>query len=86
MKDYIVSPKRRKRLMKIAKYCANVRRMAGITQEQVAIDVGCSKSNVSAFEHGNNDSATIYQWYIDYERYADIPYAHMSGQGGANGK
>ncbi len=76
MKDYITSPKRRRTLLKIARYCAYLRRSAGITQEEVANAVGCSKSNVSAFEHGQNDSATIYQWYLDRDGEALLDYMY----------
>lgn len=48
----------------IGRKCAAFRRMLGITQEQVARDVGCSRSNISAFERGRTDSATIFLWYI----------------------
>lgn len=84
MKDYITSPKRRRTLLKIARYCANLRRSAGITQEEVANAVGCSKSNVSAFEHGQNDSATIYQWYLSFEQYETI--VQTSGQRSSHDK
>lgn len=44
--------------------CQEFRRELGYTQNQVAQELGCSAENVSAFENGRNDNATILCWYI----------------------
>ena len=40
------------------------RRKNGVKQIEVAFEVGTSLTNISAFERGMNDSATILLWYV----------------------
>lgn len=40
------------------------RREHGITQLYIAIELGTTFTNISAFERGVNDSATILLWYV----------------------
>lgn len=55
----------RKELLKLVGFrCKRFRLEMGRTQKEVAIDCGCHNSNVSAFERGDNDSATLLLWYI----------------------
>lgn len=44
--------------------CKKFRLLRGITQKEVASECGCHNTNVSAFERGENDSATILLWYL----------------------
>lgn len=45
--------------------CKLIRERAGLTQAQVAEILGFTPQNISAFEMGRNDSATILLWYIE---------------------
>lgn len=49
---------------RLGRMCAEYRKQIGVTQSEVAREVGCSRSNISAFEHGRTDSALIFLWYI----------------------
>lgn len=40
------------------------RREHGIRQLDIAIELGTTFTNISAFERGKNDSANILLWYI----------------------
>lgn len=54
-----------KRLEYIGKLCAEYRKeYLKLKQSDVAVDVGCSKENIAAFEQGRNNSARILLWYI----------------------
>ena len=44
--------------------CKKERKKAGYTQLQVAIKLGYSPENISAFECGRNDNVTIFLWYL----------------------
>lgn len=59
-----MSPAQRDLQRKIAKACKQKRVELGYTQAQVAEEVKTSPQDVSAFETGRNNSATIYHWYI----------------------
>lgn len=45
--------------------CKEFREKIGYTQFDVAKELDCSKENISAFETGRNNSAIIYNWYIE---------------------
>ena len=44
--------------------CRNHRLELGYRQADVAKECYCNNTNVSAFERGENDSATLLCWYI----------------------
>lgn len=48
----------------IGRKCANFRRSIGYTQQQVANELGYTKSNISMFENGKNYNMTILLWYL----------------------
>lgn len=50
----------------IGKMCADFRRKIGITQQQIADEMGYSVYNISAFENGRNNSCKILAWYLDH--------------------
>lgn len=52
------------RLKDIGNICRHHRERLGITQNQVAKDVGCSVKNVSAFENNRNRSLRVFCWYL----------------------
>lgn len=60
----------------LGKRCKQYRVEHGYLQANVANDTGYSKENVSAFETGRNDNATILLWYfahgMKYEHLIDI--------------
>ena len=48
----------------IGQKCANFRRLIGISQQQVANELGYTRSNISMFENGKNYNMTILLWYL----------------------
>jgi len=48
----------------LGKLCQSHRVKLNKTQFQVAIDLNCSKENVSKFELGKNDNVNIFLWYL----------------------
>lgn len=59
------SPIRRADLKRIGEACRKFRKERGITLYEVAKNVCTSQYNISIFENGRNDSATIYNWYLE---------------------
>lgn len=59
------SPIRRLDLERIGAACRKFRKERGISLYEVARNVCTSQCNVSMFEAGKNDSATIYNWYLE---------------------
>lgn len=53
-------------LATIGEYCAMTRLKKGISQREVARELGCTSQNVSSFERGNNNNALILIWYIKH--------------------
>lgn len=51
-------------LKHIGKMCADARRKNGLTQLQVAYEIGYTSENISAFECGRNDNLRIFLWYL----------------------
>ena len=60
----VYSPIRRDDLKRIGQACRKFRKDRGITLYEVAKAVCTSMENVSMFENGRNDCATIYNWYL----------------------
>lgn len=60
----VYSPIRRRDLEMIGQACRKFRKDRGITLYEVAKNVCTSMENVSMFESGKNDCATIYNWYL----------------------
>lgn len=48
----------------IGQKCANFRRLIGVSQQQVADDLGYTRTNISMFENGKNYNMTILLWYL----------------------
>ncbi len=48
----------------IGKKCANFRRLIGYSQQQVADELGYSRTNISMFENDKNYNMTILLWYL----------------------
>lgn len=48
----------------IGQQCRTLRKKLGLKQSDVAVEIGCSKENISAFECGRNNNALILAWYI----------------------
>jgi transcriptional regulator with XRE-family HTH domain len=48
----------------IGKKCANFRRLIGYSQQQVADELGYSRTNISMFENGKNYNMAILLWYV----------------------
>ena len=65
MRTCNISPVRRADINRIGEACKKFRKERGITLYEVAKIVCTSIYNVSAFESGRNDSATIYNWYLE---------------------
>lgn len=55
---------KRHTLKVIGRAAGDWRRENGMTQLDIAIELGTTFTNISAFERGRNDSATILLWYI----------------------
>ena len=51
----------------IGQKCANFRRLIGISQQQVADELGYTRTNISMFENGKNYNMTILLWYLKRE-------------------
>lgn len=41
------------------------RKASGVTQTQIAKDLNCTRSNISAFEQGITSSGRVLMYYID---------------------
>lgn len=50
--------------MTIGRKCANFRRLIGYSQQQVADELGYTRTNISMFENGKNYNMTILLWYL----------------------
>ncbi len=50
--------------MSIGKRCANFRRLIGYSQQQVADELGYTRTNISMFENGKNYNMNILLWYL----------------------
>ena len=50
--------------MSIGKRCANFRRLIGYSQQQVANELGYTRTNISMFENGKNYNMNILLWYL----------------------
>lgn len=50
--------------LKIGQKCANFRRLIGVSQQQVADELGYTRTNISMFENGKNYNMTILLWYL----------------------
>ena len=48
----------------IGRKCANFRRLIGYSQQQVADELGYSRTNISMFENGKNYNMNILLWYL----------------------
>lgn len=48
----------------IGQKCANFRRLIGISQQQVADELGYTRTNISMFENGKNYNMIILLWYL----------------------
>lgn len=55
---------KRHTLKTIGRAAGEWRREKGITQLDIAIELGTTFTNISAFERGMNDSAMILLWYV----------------------
>lgn len=55
---------KRRTLKTIGNAAGEWRRKNEITQLYIAIELGTTFTNISAFERGMNDSATILLWYV----------------------
>ena len=55
---------KRHTLKTIGSAAGDWRREKGITQLDIAIELGTTFTNISAFERGVNDSAMILLWYV----------------------
>ena len=62
----LLTPQKRKALEEIGRECKRIRTSCGYTQKQVAEEVGDHPVNISTFESGHNNSATILNWYIEH--------------------
>ena len=51
-------------LRRLGRYCQYARKLAGWTQAQIALEIGCDVRNVSQFENGYTTSWRILSWYI----------------------
>lgn len=51
-------------LLELGQKCSLYRRFLGITQQEVANEVGVSRKTISDFEWGKNDSVKIFLWYL----------------------
>lgn len=55
---------KRRALKIIGRVAGEWRREHEITQLDIANELGTTFTNISSFEHGKNDSATILLWYV----------------------
>ena len=56
--------KKKHTLKTIGRAAGDWRREKGIKQIEIAIELGTTLTNISAFERGFNDSAIIFLWYV----------------------
>ncbi len=54
----------REELKRLAGTCADFRRSIGVTQSEMAEDLGVTKQNVSHFENGRSTNLIYFCWYI----------------------
>lgn len=64
MSKTFISHERRMQLRRVGRLCAKYRRSLGVTQREIAFELNVTLHNVSHFECGKNDSATILLWYV----------------------
>ena len=53
-------------MKRIGAACRTLRESLKLKQSDVGQMIGCSKENISAFENGRNNNATILAWYITH--------------------
>lgn len=64
----------------IGAVCAEYRRFrTPYTQNDVAEEVGCDRSEVSKFERGIRSNAVIFLWYIKHGIFDEIPVNKWNG-------
>lgn len=51
-------------MIPMGRICAYYRHEIGYTMREIASDTGYTIANISHFEHGRNDNATILLWYV----------------------
>lgn len=56
--------KRDEVLSRVGKICKAARRREGFSQLDAALDTGYCLTNVSGFERGVNNNATVFMWYL----------------------
>lgn len=56
--------KRDEVLARVGKICKAARRREGFSQLDAALDTGYCLTNVSSFERGVNNNATVFMWYL----------------------
>lgn len=78
MRSNQLSPERRVELKIIGDMCRKFRNEINISAYSVAKDIGCTQQSIYDFEHGRNDSATIYTWYIAHGMNPVITRAYQS--------
>lgn len=61
---YLTSKKNK--MFIITKNCQDYRINRGITQQQIANNIGCSIETISSFENNRNNNALILIWYIEH--------------------
>lgn len=64
-------------LKELGRRCKQYRIEHGYFQFDVATDTGYSSENISAFETGRNDNATILLWYFAH----GMKYEHLTDKG-----
>ena len=52
----------------IGRKCANFRRLIGYSQQQVADELGYSRTNISMFENGKNYNSKRINYIIETEK------------------
>ena len=52
-------------LYRLGRFCREFRKANKWTQQTVAQCVGVSPSQISNFEHGKADTATVFYWYLE---------------------
>lgn len=55
----------RNELKELAETCAEYRKSIGVSQSQVALDLGVSPKAISHFEKGRSSNALFLLWYIE---------------------
>lgn len=56
--------KREEVLVRVGQICKAARRREGYSQMDAALDAGYCLSNVSSFERGLNNNASVFMWYL----------------------